>query len=760
MAATHNNTRTRKRHKINSNVPLSISNNDSRLTMSFIHQQLAAGLQLQHQGRNQEAKAIYEWLLSGDPNNFDALQLLGSLVLRDGEAQQAVNLLKRALKINPRYPNAHYNLGLALSKLNRHEEAIDSYKHTIDLNSRDADAYNDRGISLQKLARYSEALKSHKQAIEIEPRHFRALNNHGLALAYLNRHEEALACYARSLEIKPDYAEAYNNRGNLLKDLNQLEKAFADFNTALTIKPDYPEAFLGRGNVYYELFLYEEAIKDYERALAVNPNLVDAIHNRGGAHKMLRRLDEALADYALALKLKPDYDFLPGKKLSAQLEVCDWSDLQVQIDQLELDIRREKKSSEPFSLLGIIDKPELHRRAADIYAKARFPISSDMPCSPLRKLGAKIKIGYFSADFHNHATAYLMAELFEAHDSSKFELHAFSFGPHSDDAMRQRLVDAFDHFHHVRASSDSEVAALSRKMQIDIAVDLKGYTLHSRAGIFAQRCAPIQINYLGYPGTMASSYFDYIIADEVLIPESSRADYSEKVIYLPHSYQVNDSKRQIARRPIARREMGLPEDAFVFCCFNNNYKIQPSTFDVWMRLLAQIEGSVLWLLEDNRLAAENLRKEALLRGIDPHRLVFAARCPLDEHLARHCLADLFIDTLPCNAHTTASDALWGGLPVLTCAGRSFPARVAASLLRALDLDELVTSTQNAYEARAIELATHSEMLRAIRSKLERNRLTAPLFNGRLFAGHIEAAYASAIERQRSGLVPDHIRIEP
>ncbi len=728
--------------------------------MSFIHQQLVASLQLQHHGRNQEAKAIYEWVLSVDPNNFDALQLLGSLELRDGDVQQAVSLLERALKMNPRNSDAHYNLGLALNKLNRHEEAIESYKRTIDLNSRDADAYNDCGISLQKLARYSEALESHKRAIEIEPRHFRAHSNHGLALVHLNRHEEALVGYARALEIKPDYAEAYNNRGNLLKALNLLERAFADFNKALTIRPDYPEAFLGRGNVYTELFLYEEAIQDYTRALAVKPNFVDAIHNRGVAHKMLRRLDEALADYALALKLKPDYEFLFGKKLSAQLEACDWSELQVQIDQLELDIRSEKTSSDPFSLMMITDTPELHRRAAEIYVKARLLTTSGMSCSPLPERDAKIKIGYFSADFHNHATAYLMAELFEAHDSSRFELHAFSFGPQSEDAMRQRLVDAFDHFHHVRASSDSEVAALSRKMQIDIAVDLKGYTLHARTGIFAQRCAPIQINYLGYPGTMAAPYYDYIIADEVLIPERSRDDYSEKVIYLPHSYQVNDSKRQIARRSTVRQEMGLPDDAFVFCCFNNNYKIQPSTFDVWMRLLAQIKGSVLWLLEDNRLAAENLRKEARLRGIDPHRLVFAARCPLDEHLARHSLADLFLDTLPYNAHTTASDALWAGLPVLTCAGRTFPARVAASLLHALDLDEMVTSTQNAYEALAIELATNSEMLRAIRSKLERNRLKAPLFNGRLFAGHIEEAYTTAIERLRSGHVPDHIRIEP
>ena len=300
---------------------------------------------------------------------------------------------------------------------------------------------------------------------------------------------------------------------------------------------------------------------------------------------------------------------------------------------------------------------------------------------------------------------------------------------------------------------------MSRDLGIDIAIDLKGFTQDNRMGIFAERCARVQINYLGYPGTLAAPYFDYIVADKTLIPHESQQYYTEKIIYLPHSYQVNDSKRKISNRVFTRQQLGLPKSGFVFCCFNNNYKILPETFDVWMRLLKTVNGSVLWLFEDNPTAAKNLRKEATNRGVDPARLVFAPRMELEDHLARHRVADLFIDTLPCNAHTTASDALWAGLPVLTQMGQSFAARVAASLLNAMDLPELITKTQGEYEARAIELANNPLRLTEIKKKLERNRETSPLFNGQLFARHIEAAYTEIHRRHLSGKKPDHINVE-
>jgi predicted O-linked N-acetylglucosamine transferase (SPINDLY family) len=403
-----------------------------------------------------------------------------------------------------------------------------------------------------------------------------------------------------------------------------------------------------------------------------------------------------------------------------------------------------------------LDDPALQRKAALIYLTDQLSEAPPEGERPNRDPAQKIRIGYYSSDFHNHATAHLMAELLASHDRQKFEVWGFSFGPDRRDAMRQRLAQTFDRFIDVHTHSDHEVAQLSRAMGVDIAVDLKGLTGDARTGIFAHRCAPLQVNFLGYPGTMALPCIDYIVADKVLIPPESQKHYSEKVVYLPHSYQVNDSQRKIADQRFTRAELGLPEQGFVFCCFNNNYKIQPQTFDIWMRLLHAVPGSVLWLFEDNPTAAKNLRLEADHRGVDPARLVFAQRMQLPEHLARHRLADVFLDTLPYNAHTTASDALWAGLPVLTLIGQSFAARVAASLLQAMDLPELITHSEAEYESKALALARQPEQLQALKSKIERQRKTSPLFKGQLFAKHLEAAYEAMLERHRAGLAPDHI----
>jgi predicted O-linked N-acetylglucosamine transferase (SPINDLY family) len=401
---------------------------------------------------------------------------------------------------------------------------------------------------------------------------------------------------------------------------------------------------------------------------------------------------------------------------------------------------------------------ELQRKSAEIWVNDRYPASRIFPPIAKRARQEKIRIAYYSADYHNHATAYLMAELFELHDRNRFELVAFSFGPHQKDDMSARVSSAFDRFVDVRDKSDAEVAQLSRDMEVDIAIDLKGFTADQRAGIFALRAAPIQVSFIGYPGTMGADYMDYLIADHTLIPEVSRQCYTEKIAYLPNSYQVNDRKRVIADKRYTREELGLPPTGFVYCCFNNNYKITPDTFEGWMRILKQVQGSVLWLLEDNPTAANNLRKEAEARGVGAQRLIFAPRMPLPEHLARHRAADLFMDTLPCNAHTTASDALWAGLPVLTCAGESFASRVAASLLTAIDLPELVTTTQEQYETLAIDLATKPEKLAKIGGKLEANRFTTPLFDTVEFVRHIEAAYTQIYERYQADLPPDHIHV--
>ena len=440
------------------------------------------------------------------------------------------------------------------------------------------------------------------------------------------------------------------------------------------------------------------------------------------------------------------------------MKVCSWPGLAETLGDISKKVVANKKVINPFQLLALNDDALLHKKSSEIYIQSRYPFNPVLGPILKRPQSQKIRVGYFSADFHNHATGYLMAELFELHDKSQFKLVGFSFGPIVNDEMRQRLEKSFDRFIEVGGKSDIEVAKLSRELNIDIAVDLKGFTKDAKTGIFAHRAAPIQVNYLGYPGTMGADYIDYIIADKTLIPPELQSYYSEKIISLPNSYQVNDRQRIISDKQITRQELGLPENGFVFCCFNNNYKILPATFASWMRILRAVEGSVLWLFQDNFWAVQNLKKEAEKHGISADRLVFAERLPLPEHLARHRQADLFLDTLPYNAHTTTSDALWGGLPVLTLMGESFASRVAASLLNAIGLPELITTSQAEYEALAIELAMNPKKLADIKLKLKNNRFTAPLFDTPLFANNLEVAYIDMYGRYHTGLEPDHITI--
>ena len=464
------------------------------------------------------------------------------------------------------------------------------------------------------------------------------------------------------------------------------------------------------------------------------------------------------ACYDKAIALNPDCDYLFGMRQNAKMILCDWQDFQNNLSELSRKIKSNVKASSGFAALALPISAHEQLQVSKTWSTNHYPYNSSL--GPIEKLErrAKIRIGYYSADFHNHATAYLMAELFERHDKSKFELTAFSYGPDKNDGMRNRISKAFGRFIDVTTISDKGVAQMSRELGIDIAIDLKGLTQNARLGIFSYKAAPIQVSYLGYPGTLGAQYIDYLIADKTLIPNESQIHYSEKIVYLPNSYQVNDSQKVISKKVFSKQEMGLPQEGFVFCCFNNSYKITPPVFDSWVRILKSVESSVLWLLENSPTATSNLRKEAQSRGLDPNRLVFAKPMDLPDHLARHCLANLFLDTMPYNAHTTASDALWAGLPVLTCMGESFASRVAGSLLNAIGLPELVTTTQKEYENLAIELATNPDSLTAMKDKLASNRLSSPLFDTPLFTQHIEAAFTKVYERYQADLRPDHIFI--
>ena len=683
---------------------------------------LRQALSLHRSGRVEKAIPVYRRLLAGHPGHARLLFLLGSAETQRGRAAEGLRLLDQCLAAEP------FN----------------------------ADVFNNRGLALQKLKRIDEALQSFDRAVELAPGSPEAHINKGLALRDQGRLAEALQSFERALGIDPGNPEQHNNRGNVLLDLGRAREALASFDRAIELAADYAEAHANRGSALQELGLMDDALASFDRAIALNPALAEAHNLRGDFLLKARREPEARESFERAYRLDPDLEFVYPRLLYSRLRTCDWNNIEAQLARLQAKIARDGQGCMPFDALGLTGSPSIQHKVAQAYAARKFPPRDELGPIPIRQRAAKIRLGYYSADYRDHATTRLMAELFELHDRSRFELCGFDFGPVSDDRMHRRVRAAFDRFIDVRTMSDRDVARLSRELLIDIAVDLKGYTEDCRPGIFAERAAPVQANYLGYPGTMGAGYVDYIVADRVLIPPGSESHYSEKIAFLPDSYQVNDRKRVVAERSFGRDELGLPSEGLVFCCFNNNYKITPPTFDAWMRILKRVEPSVLWLIEDSPTAAANLRREAGRRGVRPERLVFARRTNLPDHLARHRSADLFLDTLPYNAHTTASDALWAGLPVLTCAGEAFASRVAASLLSAAGLPELITGGLPEYEALAVELATNPPRLAQIRQKLLANRLAAPLFDTPRFARQIEAAYAEMHERWLAGRAPDHI----
>jgi predicted O-linked N-acetylglucosamine transferase (SPINDLY family) len=441
----------------------------------------------------------------------------------------------------------------------------------------------------------------------------------------------------------------------------------------------------------------------------------------------------------------------------AKMTMCDWSEFYLDAERLTAGVLAGLAVSAPLPIVTFLDRADLHRRAAEIWAREECAVDQPLPPICLRATDGKIRVGYFSADFREHIVALVMADVFETHDRSKFEMIAFSLGRPTHDDMERRLQRAFDRFIDVSGMPDEEVALLARGLGIDIAVDLGGYTTGSRTKIFALRAAPIQVNFLGYPGTMGAPFMDYLIADRTVIPADRQHHYTEKIIYLPHSFLPNDSTRKIADGKKARKQFDLPSDGFVFCCFNSCHKITPEIFASWMRILARVPGSVLWFSQTNALAAANLGQQALRHGIEPARLIFADRVPsLADHLARHALADLFLDTLPYNGHSTAMDALWSGLPVLTRIGDGFAGRVGASLLQTIQLPELITTTPEQYENLAVQIAANPEQLAALRRKLAENRHAFPLFDTIAYTRDLEAAYVKVWERHRAQLPPAHI----
>jgi predicted O-linked N-acetylglucosamine transferase (SPINDLY family) len=676
---------------------------------------------------------------------------------QQGQLLRAQALYREILAANPLHAATLRNIGILAGQLGQTEASAAYFDQAIRAEPDDAVTHCNRGQALQALNRLDEALASYDRAIALQPDLADAYFNRGRVQYLLGRLDASLASYDRTVALRPNSAPAHLNRGNVLKEQRQLPAALASYDQAIAHKPDLASAHVNRGVVLYELKQFDAALASYDRAIALDPGNAEAHYNRGNVLRTLKDYEAAVASYDRAAALQPGMRFLAGDRLEAKMQMCDWADLDAESARLATAIGHGDAVVNPFCLLAFADSAPLQRRAAETWVRHVYP--ADESLGPIARHGphARIRIGYFSADFRIHPTSTLIVELIETHDRTKFEVIGFSFGPDTQDELRRKLESAFDRFIDVRDKSDREIALLARRLQIDIAVDLGGFTEDCRAGIFALRAAPLQLSYLGYLGTMGAGYIDYLVADATIIPPAERQHYAEKIVYLP-SYQANDSKRPVASGTLTRQELQLPPTGFVYCCFNTNYKITPRVFDSWMRILARVADSVLWLYAHSAAAAGNLRREARQRGVDPARLLFGGRLPFAQYMARFCAADLFLDTLPYNAGTTASDALWAGLPVLTCAGRTFSGRVAASLLNAIRLPELVTSSLAQYEELAVGLALSPQRLADLRQTLADHRRSALLFDTPRFARSLEAAFVQMCARYRDGLPPAHIYV--
>jgi len=687
------------------------------MTPTDLEVQLEQAVAFHQQGRFPDAEVLYRSILARAPLHFAALHLLGVVHYQTGRHADAIEWIERAISVNPNVAFAHYNRALALQAINRPADALASYDRVLRLTPDYADAYVNRGNALRDLKRPDEALASYDRALSLKPDFAQAFNNRGSVLFDAKRTDEALASYDRALQLMPDFIEAHENRAVALESLQRYEEALVSYDKAIALQPDHAGTRVNRGNLLArELHCYEQAIPDFE----------------------------------YVLRLDPEHDYARGQLLHMRMQCCDWRDFERDTQAIEAGVREGKRVCWPFAFQAISRSPADLKTCSEIFTDDIYPAAKTPLWIGERHRHGKIRLGYVSGEFREQATSYLTAGLFELHDKSRFELFAFDNGFDDGGPMRKRLAAAFADFVDISRSPDLAAAQLIREREIDILIDLNGYFGRERTGIFALRPAPLQVNYLGFPATLGADYMDYIVADRIVIPEGEQNHYSEKIVYLPDTYQVNDAHRGIAGRTPTRAEAGLPETGFVFCSFNNSYKYTPAMFDIWMRLLLAVQGSVLWLFESNDAVAKNLRREGQARGVAPERLIFARHVQLDEHLARQRLGDLFLDALPYNAHTTASDALWAGLPVLTCVGSTFPGRVAASLLAAVGLPELVTRNLADYETLALKLARDAGALAVLKAKLAANRLTMPLFDTNRFRRHLEAAFVVMWDRHRHG----------
>lgn len=687
-----------------------------------------------HEERDElvQARSLYSQILQGFPENEEARIRLAALshsadvspervasLIALSEAREHVQLAKEVILLIREYPNSFILWTLL-------------------------------GSAKYELSQFAHAEKCAQKAVSLRPKSASAHYNLANALRAQEKDQEALECYSDALELDPNLVLAHHHRAMLLFKNGDVSSALAEWNSAIASNPDFADAHYGRGICASRTDKLDQALESFLRAVELNPKFLEAHIALGNTYYEMGDLTKALSAFDQAILLNPDKASTASLKAWIQAKLCDFTATAEAVDERALS---------PFEALTFEDSPDAQQRRSQTHWQqvSRHINPLSLPEAP-KSRPDKLRVGYFSADFHDHATLHLLSGVLREHDRSSFEIHAYSYGNQASVQFRDLLNQRNLHFHYTETLSDESFAELARSHELDIAIDLKGYTSGSRSHIFNYRLAPIQMNFLGYPGTLGTDVFDYIVADRTLIPRRFRRHYDEKVLYLPHSYQPNDNLRRPAEVATSRSDFGLPEKGLVFCCFNNSYKISAHEFDVWMRILKQVEGSVLWLLRSDPAMEGNLRKEAEARGVSAERVIFCDPAPHALHLARHRHADLFLDTFNVNAHTTASDALWAGLPIVTMAGKQFAARVAASLLNAVGLPDLVTESTEEYEAKILQMANHREELREVKERLARNRFIYPLFDTRRYTRNLENGFKRAYDRYFAGEKPADIRV--
>ena len=665
--------------------------------------------------------------------------------------ESAERIARSILRINSKDIVALQVQGLCMAMQGRVAESVEPFTRASALDPKNPELLTNLAKAQYGANLFSESVKTYEKLTRLIPNNAQILTDMGTSYAKLKDYDKAFSLYDKAIELQPQYFLVWSNRGNLLADLSFSLEAIDNYQKSLELNANYPEAWTNYGNALFDLGRFEEARLAHEKALTLNPNYAEAWSNHGNALLELKSGENAYESYRNAYALKPLHPYLIGQLLSAKLTSCIWDDVDPTVSQMLSLLADNNAVTIPFALLQTPASLELQKRCAQIFVADRYPrIDSQQIEKRNRAPDDKIRIGYFSSDFKNHPVGILMQNLIHLHDRSKFEVLGFFLNPKSNDEVESGLISSFDSAFELFGLNDTSAKNLILEQELDIAIDLNGHTAGARTGLFSKKIAPLQVNYLGYAGTSGSDFYDYLIADEVSIPESHQDFYTEKIARLPHSFFPVDTSISIAALGDlpTRESQGLPVAGFIFSCFNNSYKINPDIFHLWMRLLKQVPDSVLWLSKTSEKAMKNLQNEAIARGVDARRLVFATRVPArKDHLSRLRLADLFLDTPNYNAHATAADALWAGVPVLTQLGQTFAGRIAASQVSSLGMPELIVNTPEEYYAKALELATQPQLIKDLRMKHEANRLTAPLFNTKEYVRDLEKLYTDFLEQK-------------